>query len=156
VKVGIHQHVQVTTGMNKEGLLEICKDPNQIINQVFTAAVNMGDIPSSTSGLEIHVAKYLLWAAYRGTILSAIENSLCEWNQECIGKNKLYLTLIGGGVFRNSLTWIIKAIQDNEELMKRAGLQIYLIIFENNLRSAEFSALSKITQRLQGKVINVE
>jgi len=130
IKVGIQTNVQVTSGLKKGGKITLCKSPEQVINQVFTCGVNLG----GKNAVYAHIpevkelAKYMLKGAYRATILSAIENSQTQ-PAHYKGKDKLYLTLIGGGVFGNDHDWITEAIYSCADLIKKAGLQIYLIIY---------------------------
>jgi len=77
------------------------------------------------------------------TILSAIENSRSQ-PESLSGKNKLYLTLIGGGVFGNEHSWITEAIYSCQDIIKQSGLEIYLIIYadytcdEESLQTLQF------------------
>jgi hypothetical protein len=130
IQVGIQKKVQVTSGLKRGGKITLCKSEEQIINQVFTAALNLGGLNSKYSKIpEIQkLAKFLLKGAYMATIFSAIENAN---NQPASfkGRNKLYLTLIGGGVFGNEHSWIAEALYSCIDLIKQSGLQIYLIIY---------------------------
>jgi len=106
VMVGYHKDVQVTFGSrNKsDGTIELVNDDKQIIDQVFCAALNIGKDNTGYKNSQKKSAerkgKFILQSMYEGTYLSAIKNS----------KKKLFLTLIGGGVFENKREWIIEAI----------------------------------------------
>jgi len=132
IKVGIQKNVQATSGEKRNGMIEMCTDQKQIINQVFTAAMNLGGVSATYAERPIaqKLARFLLRGAYRATILSAIENSRTQ-PPECIGKDKLFLTLIGGGVFGNQYEWITDAILECTDLIKTSGLQIYLVIYSS-------------------------
>lgn len=110
--------------------------PEQVIHQVFTAAVNLAGLGPLKSGVcalipDVDVkalARFILKAAYRGTILAASENADLT-PPEFPGRRKLFLTLVGGGVFANEMPWIVDAILDNIELIQATGLQVTLVCF---------------------------
>jgi len=130
IKVGNQTLVQVTSGLKRNGMIEMCTDKNQVINQVFTAAMNMGGVVGiwAKDPLPEKVARFILGGAYRGTILSAIHNSR-TLPDSFVGKNKCFLTMIGGGVFGNDFEWILDAIMNLYELIIDSGLEIYMVIF---------------------------
>ena len=106
--VGLHSGVQVTfCGLDGETLhLLPPSQPPQIIDQVFCAAMNIAQGATGEHNLSlpggVDKADFLLRAAYRGTYLAAIAN-------KC---TRLFLTLIGGGVFGNRLDKIYKTIRE--------------------------------------------
>jgi len=134
IKIGFQKDTQVTFGlMNGKSNMHIpINDPQQIIHQVFTAAVNCGNTSGATN-VEIYkgsngdaaqktaikTAQRILDAAYEGTIKVAY----------AFGKKKVFLTLIGGGAFQNQLSWILGAINKNIPFIKAKGLEVYLVIF---------------------------
>lgn len=111
VRVGVQHNVRVTTGKRafpcskvQDGFFclnaQKITDTNQRITQVFTAALDPykgKDV--STQGYK-NFARTLLHAAYKGT-LDVARN---------LGVKKVYLTLVGGGVFLNKYHWISEAI----------------------------------------------
>jgi len=103
VKIGYHRDVQVTTGHRSLGFERVI-DPEQIIDQVFSAAVNIAQGASGRKNTKHpnykEKCQFILEAAYTGTYLAAIKNK-----RKCI-----FLTLIGGGAFGNTKSWIFKAI----------------------------------------------
>ncbi len=97
----------------------------QKINQVFTAAVNLAGLqlsPAGRASIEI-IAKKLLRVAYQGTIKSAI----------AFGKRKVFLTLVGGGVFQNPLDWIADAIVATQADVVAHGLDVTVILYDETL-----------------------
>jgi len=103
VKIGHHKDVQVTTGHRSLGFERVI-DPEQIIDQVFCAAVNIAQGASGRKNIKHPYCKekcqFILEAAYTGTYLAAIKNE----------RKHIFLTLIGGGAFGNPKSWIYKAI----------------------------------------------
>jgi len=151
MKVGVHKLVGVTSGVKKGGLIEMMPvNSNQVINQVFTAAMNMTTIMGKwrTSRLAEDVARFILRGAYRGTILSAIENSRVLSEKDYPGKNKCFLTMIGGGVFANKFEWIIDSILDQDDLIRNSGLEIILVSFTR--ASIDEMSLIRLQSYFQG------
>lgn len=141
MKVGFHGKVQVTYGFTKGNEHEIVHDASQVINQVFTAAVDFGSTNINYRSNEQKRAwgQTILDAAYEGTLRSAI-----------LAQNKkVFLTLVGGGVFHNPLKDIVSAIQRNNALIQESGLSVTLVVFDgkgqyNNVRG-DFLELVKRT-----------
>jgi len=107
VKVLLHANVDAMYGHFDYDSIDYC--PPQKICQTFCAAMNLaqgmsgmrnGQFPDSPEK-----AKILLRAAYRGTYYGA----------EMYGCKKIFLTLIGGGVFGNNQEDILEAICSTHE-----------------------------------------
>ena len=103
--VGVQKNVCVTSGLRNYGTQGFKAVPvtavDQRITQVFTAALdpyNNGAL-TKTIGFE-NLARTLLHGAYKGTFDVAYE----------MGTKKIFLTLVGGGVFQNKYEWIAQAI----------------------------------------------
>ncbi|MFA6066513.1 MAG: hypothetical protein WC707_05030 [Candidatus Babeliaceae bacterium] len=147
IKVGFQGEVQVTFGEvtgDKHVLLE---RNDQIINQVYTAAIDFGgeNYKYRDNALIQDLAKTILKAAYEGTILAAIAKR----------KQKVVLTLIGGGVFKNPLEWIAGAIEHVTPLIKDYGLNVTVIVYNaaNNSEMPEFlSALKTLIDQTGGTI----
>ncbi len=71
-------------------------------------------------------AKVILEASYEATICAGILNYLNT------GNNKLYLTLIGGGVFGNDINWIVEALQRSLNLYENVGLDVAIVNRKSN------------------------
>jgi hypothetical protein len=107
MQVGLHTEAEVTFAgfHDPDNLMALPPSANpQLIDQVFCAAVNIAQGYSGEANAEapgaIDKAKLVLRAAYRGSYLAAIAN----------GRTKLFLTLIGGGVFGNKMSDIYDII----------------------------------------------
>jgi hypothetical protein len=110
VNVGIQKNVCVTGGFGptRQELrscpqdhylaVKIKPEDAQRVTQVFTAALNPYSNNPRTTGFK-GLAKIFLHAAYGKTVKYSLVNS-----------DKLFLTLVGGGVFQNKLEWIAQAI----------------------------------------------
>ena len=98
-QIGYHKNIEVTS-RNYYSYYEKLKDKNQIIDQVCCAAINMKNINNQLNDQNYSKCKFLLNAAYEGTYFCAIKNK----------RKKIFLTLIGGGVFQNPLNLIYESI----------------------------------------------
>lgn len=121
MKIGYHGNLQVTFGFKEYSGKhhEKVDDTTQIINQVFTAA--MDTTRNANTPENKKVAQAILRAAYEGTLRAALFK----------GKKNVILTLIGGGVFENDIRWIANVIKDLENLIISSGLNVTLIVFNS-------------------------
>jgi len=161
VEVGVHNNVQVTSGMKSGGDVDLCLEPEQRITQVFTAAMNMGGAPRRGDGWVdtycADVAQWILRASYQGTILAAIENARSPETEGLPGRNKLFLTMMGGGVFGNRISWIIDAMKFNKPLLETSGLQVYVILFSmRGLSEMDIKNFKSLVDESGGNIENVD
>jgi hypothetical protein len=115
---------------------------DQTIHQIFTAGIdlnpwhNVGQHNHGKPGVE-QIAKKQLQASYEGTIRAAV----AEVEASRIGRGgqatttvqqKLYLTLVGCGVFKNNVEWVADAIDNPEiiQLIQNSGLEVVLIVYD--------------------------
>jgi len=68
-------------------------------------------------------AQLILEASYEATLCTGILNYLKT------GNNKIYLTLIGGGVFGNEQKWIMDAITRALQLHKNIDIQVFIVSY---------------------------
>jgi hypothetical protein len=102
IRVGVHDDVEVALGYNWDGALGDAVQHR--IAQVFTSTVAGGSYGGERN-LERtafkDVSRLLLRAAYLGTLLAAA----------ALGRQRVVLTLIGGGVFQNAVGDIWDAVR---------------------------------------------
>lgn len=150
VKVGIHRDIQVLFGY--QGNSETHKPlvaTNQIIHQLFTAAVdvtgNKSFYQDATTATEAKkVALLVLRAAYEGALYAALE----------LGVEKVVLTLIGGGVFKNPQQWVLDALYGALAKFSNAGLDVYINFFTVQKKEDLADVVAKL--KGQGIVPKVE
>jgi len=145
VMLAIHQDIVVTSGygqipqdktqgtqeklpvyINNDGTVDIAQ--TQIISQVFTSALNTINLRKSKllNKNVIDLSKMLLRAAYEGTVkLAYLAN-----------KSTVILTLVGGGAFRNDMSWIAEALEnpDFKDFIKKTGMQVTLVFYPDKVR----------------------
>jgi hypothetical protein len=122
IRVGVHDDVPVVLGYNWDSAVE----GDRRIGQVFTSTFAGGGYSSEGAGGAIYraICKQLLRAAYLGTLLAAAS----------LGRPKVVLTLIGGGVFANPIPLIWESILwAIEEAEKVAPQDMDIIVNGRNL-----------------------
>lgn len=111
VRVGVQSNTQVT--------LNGCEHR---VSQVFCSG-----LPIAYSRLPISMfhlfSRLILQAAYEATFLVAIE----KYRQT--NNKKLFLTLIGGGVFGNKIEWILDAIEHSIEKYQQHELDVKIVSY---------------------------
>ena len=142
--IGLHSHAAVTLGRKFE-MIE-----NQIVHQIFCSAIAFNMIPRNPENEAI--AQKILEVEYEETIKAAWELSLKYPDHK--GSKKLFLTLIGGGVFKNSITSIVNAISNCEELIRKSGLEVFLTFFSSAIAMRFSEPFVPIVERTGGKIIN--
>jgi Protein-tyrosine phosphatase len=125
--VGVHDDAQVVLGYEWDGSVESSAPP---IAQVFTSTAAGGSYraPQHLGAEGFHIAcRQLLRAAYLGTLLAAA----------ALERDRIVLTLIGGGVFQNPITAIWDAIEWSlEEVKPYLSRDIDVIVNGFTLRTA--------------------
>uniref|UniRef100_A0A6B2LGJ6 Macro domain-containing protein n=1 Tax=Arcella intermedia TaxID=1963864 RepID=A0A6B2LGJ6_9EUKA len=122
-----HKDIQVTSGFRtSEGLTKVA-NPEQKVDQVFVAAINIqqGEVGiSNASQPNIEKkCKFILDYAYQSTYIGAIYHQ----------RNHIFLTLVGGGAFGNNKKWIYEALitahkkwgQKNKSAIQHVSLILY-------------------------------
>jgi hypothetical protein len=98
IRVGVHDDAQVVLGYSWDGAVE----GEPLIAQVFTSTLAAGGYgqEGAIAGQAEALCRQLLRAAYVGTLLAAVD----------LGKERVVLTMIGGGVFGNPHELIVDSI----------------------------------------------
>ena len=147
VNVGVQHDVMVTSGFRINSFNSLKAEmPRSLqkITQVLTAALdpynNYNQV--KTDGFK-NFARVLLHAAYKGTFDVARK----------LGIKKVYLTLVGGGVFQNDYRWISEAItsacNDLACHPEAEGMEVVLIVYSKpNVDPAQWGTFSKDIQQL--------
>lgn len=106
IRVGVHAAVPVMLGYNWDGAVTGDRQITQVLTSTLAAGAygsTRGDEPAFD-----RICTQLLRAAYLGTLLAAVN----------LGRTKVVLTLIGGGVFGNphaliwdSICWAVETVR---------------------------------------------
>lgn len=135
VRVGVHLDSHVTFGqVCDHNNHNICFDRDQHIIQIYTAAVDMGFNRAGFFGRQEalcveEIAKKMLIASYRGTILAAAHygEQISVLKRD---RQQVFLTLMGCGVFQNKLEWVAEALEECVDDIINNNLDVTLIFFD--------------------------
>ena len=109
--IGLHRNVEVTRP-DAQG---------RRVSQAYCSALPVGYWRHMSNGEPF--GRLVLQASYEAVLLAATEQAAAG------GSNKVLLTRIGGGVFRNGDAWINDAIERAVEIVGDAGLDISIVCF---------------------------
>jgi len=111
LRIGIQWNTQVTLN-----------DSKHTVSQAYCSALPVA-YSRHASNLWADFARLVLEASYEATLCAAILNSVSN------GNNRLFLTLLGGGVFGNETDWIMGAIQRALNLYKYVDLDVAIVSY---------------------------
>jgi len=111
LRIGIQWDTQVTLN-----------DSRHLVSQSYCSALPVA-YARHPSSLWTGFARLVLEASYEATICTALLNSARN------GNNRLFLTLLGGGVFGNKLDWIKGAMYRALDLYKNADLDVAIVSY---------------------------
>ncbi|MCC7308092.1 MAG: hypothetical protein IT173_11040 [Acidobacteria bacterium] len=95
------------------------------VTQAFCSGLPLGGYTNFSSDLWEPFARLVLEACYEATICAAILNA------SNTGSNKVYLTLVGGGVFGNDPSWIVDAIDRALSKYADYGLDVAIVSYRS-------------------------
>jgi hypothetical protein len=140
IAVGVHDGAEVVLGADWNG--SVAGAPHRTIAQVLTSTIAggmYGSLEQDAAGAAIY--RQLQRAAYLGTLLAAA----------ALGKRRVALTLIGGGVFANPIEAIWDAIlwaSDQVEMYLHTDLSI--VVNSRSLSSELSPATVRAAARARG------
>lgn len=111
LRIGIQWETQVTLGGH-----------SHLVSQAYCSALPVA-YSGHSAGQWSAFAKLILEAAYEATFAAA------HINAERTGRNRLFLTLLGGGAFGNDLQWIFQAIERAMGLYRDSGLEVAIVSY---------------------------
>lgn len=129
LQVGIQANTEVTVGPE-----------DALVTQVYCSALPIGYSNIPTGKWEAF-AKLVLEATYEATFYAALNNFAAT------GNNKLYLTLVGGGVFGNPFEWIFAAIDKSVRKFRQTPLDVKVVSYGSSK-----PALKKFLTELNGRL----
>jgi len=132
--VEIAQRLQASTESELDGLRQLLRIGIQWNTQVTLNDSRHTVSQAYCSALPVSYVGYgsLLWAAFARLVLeAAYEATLCAaiLNATNNGNNRLFLTLLGGGVFGNDTDWIVGAIQRALDLYRHVDLDVAIVSY---------------------------
>ena len=124
LRIGIQWNTEVTIAASKHK-----------VSQAYCSALPVA-YSEYSSRLWERFSRLILEASYEATICAGILNYINT------GNNKIFLTLIGGGVFGNDIDWITGAIQRALNLYKDIALDVVIV---------SYGSSNKYVQQLVGQ-----
>ncbi len=112
LRIGIQWDTQVTI-----------RDCRHLVTQVYGSALPVAYSGQAEGSCE-KFARFILETSYEATLWAAILNFART------GNNRVYLTLLGGGVFGNEEDWIIAAIERSLELFSHVPLDVAIVSYK--------------------------
>ena len=120
---------------------EVTIDPNgALVTQVYCSALPIRYTDIATEKWEAF-ARLVLEATYEATFYAAL-NNYAE-----TGNNKLYLTLVGGGVLGNPFPWVFEAIEKSVQKFKDTPLDVSVVSYGSSK-----SSLKRFLNELSGRI----
>lgn len=124
-KVGVAVHTDIPLIIGPGGdLRDANQQQNLIVDQgkrvtlVHASAFDMRNARSYNPNDGIaQFARIALDGAYEGTVRAAIAT----------GKKRVFLTIMGGGSFKNDVMWVFESIEKIRELIKKSNLHVTLV-----------------------------
>ena len=136
-KIGYHKNVSATGGYSFDDNNEICVfDPDQVIDQIFCAGMNLdggqsvGSYDPTPQNKES--AKKILQWSYESMLKAAFVE----------GKKKQFLPLVGCGVFANDPSWIAEELEKQKDFIKLSGMDVVVNLYNLEL-SAKYDQVAK-------------
>ena len=112
LKVGVQWNTEVTTATS-----------GQTVTQVYCSALPVGYHSMIQGRIWENFARLILEAAYEATFYAAVKNL------EKGGSPRLFLTLVGGGIFGNDVSWILDAIRISVEKFRNVPLDVRIVSY---------------------------
>ena len=114
LEIGVHSGIEVTQNIQTDKML---------VTQAFCSALPVSyNLNINDKELWKPFASLILEAAYEATLLTAVKNKNYT--------NKVFLTLLGGGVFGNNESWIINSIKSSLKNTENYGLDIKIVSYD--------------------------
>lgn len=111
LRIGVQWNTQVTIAQSAH-----------LVTQTYCSALPVG-YSSYDLNLWKEFARLILEASYEATICSAIVNA------QSTGNNRVFLTLLGGGVFGNSIDWILDAMSRSFQRYEHYDLDVSIVSY---------------------------
>jgi hypothetical protein len=111
LRIGLQWQTQVTLG-----------GATHLVSQAYCSALPVAYTPQAAY-LWAPFAQLVLEAAYEGTLCAAIVNA------RTYGTHKVFLTLLGGGVFGNDTAWILAGLRRALHLYQQAALDVAIVSY---------------------------
>ncbi|KAH0790908.1 hypothetical protein GPJ56_005043 [Histomonas meleagridis] len=150
-RVGSHQNCPVTMTRKNNGPFRFL-DGTQIAHHVYASAFNYNGNVSRTQFTHM-VSKNMLTSEYKAAIICAWDNSLKYTGRP--GSNKLFLCMLGCGVFGNDPKEVSQYIASLKDLIIDSGLDVYVVAYTNQVFKRIESELLPIVKETKGTITEI-
>mmetsp|Transcript_9500 Transcript_9500/g.21100 ORF Transcript_9500/g.21100 Transcript_9500/m.21100 type:complete len:348 (-) Transcript_9500:113-1156(-) len=123
LRIGLQWDTQVTG--SKFGA-KLYRGPEQLVTQAYCSACSVSYSSAGAKSWEAF-ATLILEASYEATLYAAVENALRHGGER--GSRRVFLTLLGNGVFGNKTSWVISAMQRAFRKFQGLGMEVYIVSF---------------------------
>jgi len=132
LRIGVHRDVEVTSTAWGRNLLDA---PEQTVTHVLGSACAVQYNAGTSHSREwAPLASLVLEASYEATLLAAALSATAHgWER---GSNRVYLTLLGGGVFGNDMAWIMRAIERACDACADLPLDVRVVTYSGPIHAA--------------------
>ena len=132
LRVGVHRDAEVTsTGWGRNLLGAPEQTVTQVLGSACAVAYNAG---ASRPHEWAPLASLVLEAGYEATLLAAALSANARgWER---GSARVYLTLLGGGVFGNEIAWITRAIERACDACADLPLDVRIVTYSGQIPAA--------------------
>ncbi len=111
LRIGVQSDTEVTISSDR-----------YMVTQCYCSALPVGYSEIPTNNWE-KFARLILEATYEATFYAALKNF------EGTQNNRLFLTLVGGGVFGNKLEWILDAVKKSILIFSKTPLDVRIVSY---------------------------
>ncbi len=154
--IGYQKGVQVIFGKDHnhkawtlKGKYEVLNNQKQIVDQIYVAALNLDSEWKATPQCKESktIAKLILKYSYESILRACAAQ----------GIKKVYLPLIGCGVFENKPKWVISILNDLAGFIKKSGIKVVLNLFceknskeKNTYKKSFLNDCEKLVKKTDG------
>ena len=121
----------------------MCGSSEHLVTQIFGAAcpVAYNDHIDACAWKEL--AMLVLKASYEAALWGALEQM--KFYGGAHASNKIFLTLLGDGVFGNDIFWIAQSLEWALQKFTRKVLEVYIVVFQKPYPIEILTVASKFT-----------
>lgn len=145
LRVGVHSDVQVTA--SRWGR-QLQRDPAHTVTQVFGSACALGGYSHNRQGLWDAFAQLVLRASYEATLWVGLEAARRHGGMG--GSRRVFLTLLGSGVFGNDMEWVVDAIRAACERFRHYDLDVRIVSYTSPAQQAVVRCVRQFRGAQQG------
>lgn len=134
LRVGVMSDTQVTCKSFGSRDHEGPAGHTQLVTQVYCSACAVGYAQASRAAWA-PFASLVLEGAYEATMYAALRNAIEHEGEN--GSRRVFLTALGGGVFQNSIEWIVGAMERAFSRFRGIALEVTIVSYGRPTRGLQ-------------------